>query len=344
MGNSKRNASEHGARAGTLRANLNDGLIRDPRVLLDPRLLGMLHRELRERLGIEDTVPVLRQAGFFHGLRDALRLQASVATGLDGQPVRPVAPLLALDLEAIDDVASRGSANEFVVRGSLPECLEAEAVLSTLGRCIAPACLLSLGYASGWLSGIWDRDVLAREESCAACGGGCCTFSARTVEAWRALETELSFDADEDFPFGALRNAVREELERERGASAQGPHFDRSSAAVHVWGPVMVVPYSGEDTAETVDIVARESSAGEISVVVVDLEGAVVDDGFAAVALERVVGVIQSSGAEAVIAGASPLSGRVVSSLGRGGLVIRADLRSAIAAAFQIAEFQRFGM
>jgi anti-anti-sigma regulatory factor len=342
MGGSRRNPRERETRSGALRANLNDGLIRDPRVLLDPRLLGMLHRELRERLGIEDTDPVLRQAGFFHGLRDALRLQASLAAGLDGQPIRPVAPLLALDLEAVDDATSRGSANEFVVRGSLPECLEAEAVLSTLGRCVAPACLLSLGYASGWLSGIWDRDVLAREENCAASAGGCCTFSARTVEAWHALDAVSDLQFADGFPFRALRDAVREELGR--GESAIGPHFDRSSAAVHVWGPVMVVPYSGEDTADTVEIVAREAASGEISVVIVDLEGAVVDDGFAAVALERVVEVIQSAGAEAVIAGASPLSGRVVSNLGRGGLVVRADLRSAIAAAFQIAEFQRFGM
>ena len=61
-------------------------------------------------------------------------------------------------------------------------------------------------------------------------------------------------------------------------------------------------------------------------------------------ALERVVEVIQSWGAEAVIAGASPLSARLVGSLGRGALVVRPDLQGAIATAFQIADFQRYGM
>ena len=106
----------------------------------------------------------------------------------------------------------------------------------------------------------------------------------------------------------------------------------------------MVVPYSGEETARAVEGVAMDAGSELVSVVIVDLGGAVVDDGFAAVALERVVEVIQSWGAEAVIAGASPLSARLVSSLGRGALVVRQDLQGAIATAFQIADFQRFGM
>jgi len=318
----------------SLDAVFEDGLIRDPRILVDPRLLGMLHRELCDRLGEDETDPVLRRAGFFHGLRDAVRVGTE-----DRDPIR-VNLSLALDLEALDDVTTRGSATEFLLRGSFPACLEAEAVISTLGRRTAPTCSLSTGYASGWLSGIWDRDVVAVENECAASGGRQCRFTARTVEAWRASARDI----DASFlPFEALRRAVLEELRRSGSGRAQNGGFDGSSAAVHVWGPVMVVPYSGEDTAATVEVVAREVASTQIAVVVVDLGGAVVDDGFAAVALERVVEIIQAGGAEPVIAGTSPLSDRVVSNLGRGGLVIRNDLRSAIAAAFQIAEFHRVG-
>ena len=110
---------------------------------------------------------------------------------------------------------------------------------------------------------------------------------------------------------------------------------------MHVWGPVMVVPYAGDQTAVAVEAVSRQPAAAGVTVVVVDLQGAIVDDGFGAVALERVVEVIESHGAEAVLAGLSPLSARVVAGLGHEPIATRKDLRSAIALAFQIAESQR---
>jgi len=103
----------------------------------------------------------------------------------------------------------------------------------------------------------------------------------------------------------------------------------------------MVVPYAGEETAVTIEAVVRDPGAAAVSVVIVDLEGAVVDDGFGAVALERVIDVIHAWGAEAMITGLSPLSERVVASLSGAPILMRKDLRAAIATAFQIAESQR---
>jgi anti-anti-sigma regulatory factor len=140
-------------------------------------------------------------------------------------------------------------------------------------------------------------------------------------------------------PFAALRSVASRDLEIPEPATIGA--FDSGSPAVHVWGPVMVVPYAGDETAVAVEAVALDPSAAGVTVVVVDLQGAIVDDGFGAVALERVVDVIQGQGAEAVITGVSPLSARVVAGLGHGPLVVRKDLGDAIAAAFQIAELQR---
>lgn len=314
--------------APEIRANLEDGLIRDPRVLLDPRLLGVLHRELHERMGSDATQEILVQAGFFHGFRDALR-----AAGDGGaQAGASTFPMLALRFGPIGEGAA--------AHGALPEGVEAEAILATLGHRDGPSCFLSSGYASGWLSGLWERDIWVEESACAASGRGPCHFVARIVETGDSGEP-----TGPPFPYAKLREKVRGEI-TDGGPTklSEASAFEEGSAAVHVWGPVMVVPYTGGDTAFAVESVANEPHADLISVVVIDLAGAVVDDGFGAVALERVVEVIQSWGAEAVIAGASPLSGRVVGSLGRGTLVVRDDLRTAIAAAFQIAEFQRFGM
>jgi anti-anti-sigma regulatory factor len=206
-----------------------------------------------------------------------------------------------------------------------------------------PACLLSMGYTSGWLSSLWEADVLALERTCSARGDAACTFEVREAAAWLASGDPAACLLLPALPFGALRDRVERERREAAGTDDDGPEdaFDPASPAVHVWGPVMVVPYAGDETAVAVEAVARQPAAAGVTVVVVDLQGAIVDDGFGAVALERVVEVIEAQGAEAILAGISPLSARVVESLGHGPVTARKDLRSAIALAFQIAESQR---
>ena len=130
-----------------LRANLEDGLVRDPRILLDPRLLGILHRELDQRLDPEHASEILLEAGVFHGLRDALRVLARAESGASS--VTPSFPMLAVQLTQVE---------ESVFRGLLPERIEAEARLASLGPRSGPSCWLSCGYVSGWLSRLFERD------------------------------------------------------------------------------------------------------------------------------------------------------------------------------------------
>ena len=45
--------------------------------------------------------------------------------------------------------------------------------------------------------------------------------------------------------------------------------IDRNAAVVHIWGPVMVIPYSGPDEAlAALELIGRDSSAEQVSVVV----------------------------------------------------------------------------
>jgi anti-anti-sigma regulatory factor len=294
--------------------------VSDPRFFADARLLAALHRDLRERLGPIAAAGALLRAGFAHGLRDALRARANAA--------RPTAPLVA--------VRFAPGAGAGAVCGGWPEGLEARALRSLGGS----GCWLSAGYTSGWLSGLGEGDLLAVERRCAARGGGECAFEARTAAEWRASGERAALAALDALPFAALRADTEHELDDEKPAEGAGA-FDPESPAVHVWGPVMVVPYAGADTAVAVQAVTREPAAAGVTVVVVDFEGACVDEGFGSVALERAIDAIESYGAEAVIAGLSPLAERVVAALGRDELVVRQDLRAAIATAFQIAESQR---
>ncbi len=138
---------------------IDDALVRDPRFLTDARLLAALHGELRRQLGDAAADVALLQAGFFHGLRDAQRVTADARVrNRETESDPPAAtPIVALRMTNVPD--ARGPA----LRGSWPLQLEAEAVLLVRGRTAAPACLVSSGYTSGWLSGLWDTDCLAIE-------------------------------------------------------------------------------------------------------------------------------------------------------------------------------------
>jgi hypothetical protein len=314
---------------------VDEALLRDARFVCDVRHLASLHGELRRRLGEEDAARALLQVGFHHGLRDGLRAAnaAQPRTRFGDGPPPAIASLLALDL------ASGFDAHGPCWSGSWPRHREADAVAIARGKPAEPACLISAGYTSGWLSALFDDDVLAVERCCVASGADRCAFEARDAAAWRARGDARAIAWLDALPWAAQRDAVA----RERAADDAGEDeaFDPESPAVHVWGPVMVVPYAGEETAVAIEAVARDPGASRVSVVIVDLGGAVVDDGFGAAALERVLDVIAGWGAEALLTGVASHAEGVVQGLASAPFVLAKDLRAAIATAFQIAESQR---
>ena len=111
---------------------------------------------------------------------------------------------------------------------------------------------------------------------------------------------------------------------------------------MHIWGPVMVIPFaSGDEALKAVDMLGRDPAARDVSVIVVDLSGAIIDDAFGSVALEQTLDSIEAWGAEAILAATTPLSEPVIADLDRQPLFIIKDLPAAIATAFQIADAQR---
>jgi hypothetical protein len=234
---------------------------------------------------------------------------------------------------------ARGATLE--VRGIWPDAREARSTRADERHRDAPPCRASAGYTSGWLSGLFGTDVLAIETECVARGDAQCGFEARELDAWIASNDERAHALLADLPFAALRVATTPTDARQghdRGAAA----FDPDSPAVHVWGPVMVIPFSGEDeTLKAIELIGQDPGASDVSVVVLDLTGALIDEGFGAVALERAIEAVCSWGAEALLTGVSPLSEPAVASIEQPHMVVQKDLQEAIALAFQIAEATR---
>ena len=322
--------------------DLERSLSEEPRFLIDAHFLGALHAELREGLSAEEAEAALRQLGFATGLRDAGMTMrdglggGSASAGLRGAPPTPVALAIRLDPVACTN-------GNLGVDGAWPELHEAEAVIQAVGDCEHPACAASAGYTSGWLSGIFGADLVAIERHCAASGDTRCQFEAREADHWREhgdARVERVLDA---LPFDALREAATRALQQPANAAPPPSEgFEPGSPAVHVWGPVMVLPFSGADESlRAVELIGRDPAARGVRVVVVDLSGAILDEGFGAVALEQVLDAITQWGAEPLLTGISPLSEPTVASLEQSHVVLRKDLEEAIAVAYQIAEAQK---
>jgi hypothetical protein len=331
------------SRAGALAALGGDPdalWVRDAGLLFDPHFLGALHGELRAELGDEEAHATLVQIGYLQGLRDALRLLDEPSAPRGQASGTPRSAALPMQLRDASEAAPPGGLS---LEGSWPERIEAGARLAAIGVASEPVCAVSAGYTSGWLSGMLDADVLAVETGCAATGAEACRFEARDVESWIANGDPLVPARLEALPFSALRELVHERTPSpELPAASEAPALPGEAAVVHLWGPVMVVPWVGPDEAlAAVELVGRDPGAREVSVIVVDLSGAVLDEAFAAAALERLVETVEGRGCELLLAGASPEAAVVLADLERRPLATHKDLSHAVAAAFQIADAQR---
>jgi hypothetical protein len=308
-------------------------LAKEPGILLDPHFLGAMHAELEAEFGSEEAATTLMQVGVIQGLHDAGR----AVGGELGEGIA-LPPPLAIRFSAVRNAQPAG-AIEMI--GSWPERTEAGAHLSLIGPCPHVACHLSAGYTSGWLSGTMDVNILAIETSCAAAGAEECRFIAREADAWRADGNPRAVSLLAALPFDAIRELVQSRsLHDAERAPLDG--VDSDAAVVHIWGPVMVIPFtSGDEALSAVELIARDPAARDVSVVVVDLSGAIIDDAFGALTLEQIIESSEAQGAETIFAAVSSLSEPIVSELDRQPLLVHKDLPQAIAAAFRVAAAQR---
>jgi hypothetical protein len=232
------------------------------------------------------------------------------------------------------------------IEGRWPEAREAEARLTSLGTSKRPICHLSTGYTSGWLTGTFGVDLVAVETTCRAGGADACRFEAREASACRDIADPELQRALAALPFEAFRALVRERVARTahaaRTPAPEGAGVDRDVAAVHIWGPVMVIPWTGADaTYHTLEVLARDSGAAEVSVIILDLQGAILDESHDAVALEQLIQTSDAWGTEVLFVDPSPLSEAVLADLDPAPLLTLKDLESTITLAFQIARSQR---
>jgi hypothetical protein len=321
-------------------------LMNDPKLFLDVRFLAALIKQFEGELGTEVAGRALFQIGLMHGLREAQ--QAVEADPLEadgyaesGPPCRGTPLVIRLG-----SLQSQEPAGGLRLGGSWPEAHEARARLEGDERPAAPSCFLSAGFTSGWLSGTLDREILVVEHACSASGKAHCRFEAREISSWESDATTRTFlEALPRSGVVGFRKALAlAHFSRSHDAASSGPDEapGPEDRAVHIWGPVMVLPFvEANEALATIQMLSADPTTCSVRAVVVDLGGAVIDDGLAAAALERILHDIESWGADVILAGVTPLSEAVVDDLDGQFVITRKELPDAIASAFQIAEAQR---
>jgi len=314
-------------------------LMNDPKLFVDGRFLASLLVELDSELGQQKALLALFQIGLFHGLRDAAR----VCRERDDPASNVTFPDTTSVVMRWTGGGSTHEAGTFSIEGSWPERHEAVARVSRLGAPESPSCWMSAGYTTGWLSGTLNRPLIAREVSCAARGDEACRFEVQERSVWEASGDEAMQSLAREVPFETFHKLATTPLtERDDGPPTPNGQFDRSQPVVHIWGSVMVLPFTTLDEAlATVEKLGRDPGISEIRAVVVDLRERPLDEGFGAAAIEQILETIESWNAQSLITGVCPSSEAAIASIETSHLIVRKNLTEVIATAFQIADAQK---
>lgn len=290
-------------------------LMREPKLFQDRTFLGLLLKELHEQLGPEASHRALFQIGAWHGMREARRIWQAPAAYDTRAPetVSGQAPSLGMRLFS---TMTREEGER--MNGVWPDHHEARARLSQIPDNHGPACFLSSGYTSGWLSETHGRDFVVIEESCLAAGDSQCSF--------RALPDHSS--------------GVRPKSHRPSSDESKEEESIEDGDAIHIWGPVMVLPCRNPDIAfTTLERLLEDESLQSVRVVVLDLNHSTLGlEDTAQHDFGKLLRLIEGWGVEILASGTDAKPLRERSPLPYPFLIGPKRLQESIAMAFQIAE------
>ena len=178
-------------------------------LLLDAVALGLLRKLLIDTLGEAGARGVLTRFGFAHGWRTAESLRTAFPWDDENEWRRAGGRLhtlqglvVALSPNAPD---APKTPDEDPPPGPKPlgdsiwlDSYEAEQHLVHLGQAEHPVCWTLTGFASGYLSRVWGREVFALETRCRGKGDAVCRLVARPREEWGdEIGAELPYYAED---------------------------------------------------------------------------------------------------------------------------------------------------
>jgi two-component system response regulator HydG len=155
-------------------------------LILDAVAMGLLRRELIDTLGLTAARAVLTRFGYAHGWRTAESLEHGFPWDSEDEWKRAGGWL-----HTIQGLVRVEPATWDPAQGTKPialsiwqESYEAEQHLLHLGRAEDAVCWTLTGFASGYMSRAYGRDIYCMEDRCRGKGDAVCRLVGRPIEEW----------------------------------------------------------------------------------------------------------------------------------------------------------------
>ncbi|MBD8493267.1 sigma-54-dependent Fis family transcriptional regulator [Pseudomonas syringae] len=165
-------------------------------LLLHSSSFGALRREIIERLGLEQARGLFTRTGYSCGARDARLIRerwphadaaAVFRAGTHLHTLEGMAKVQPLHFKF--DADSGFYEGEFLWHHSC----EADEHLAAYGIGQDPVCWTEIGYAIGFVSGLFGQMVIFREVQCRGMGHDCCRVIGKTAEQWGDVGQDLGY-------------------------------------------------------------------------------------------------------------------------------------------------------
>ncbi|HZG70395.1 MAG TPA: XylR N-terminal domain-containing protein [Chondromyces sp.] len=172
----------------------NDSLER--MVTIPTRAIGMLQKELNETIGYDRAKGFLLRYGWHCGQSDAEKIkemdwESQQELLLAGPKMHSLHGYLDVEVVRAKADFTNGTIHH---EGIWKNSYEAEEYLKRFGLSKQPVCHSLVGYASGYLTAILGKKVIAREVQCKAMGHENCHAVCHTVEEWgEEIEKDLKY-------------------------------------------------------------------------------------------------------------------------------------------------------
>ena len=210
-------------------------------LLFDAVALGILRKELIQLLGVAGARGTLTRFGYAHGWRTAETLKSAFPWDDDSEWRHAGGRLHTLQGLVVVEAPTRKDETDPAPFESIwHDSYEAEQHLLHIGRSEEPVCWTLTGFASGYLSYCYGREVYCIEERCRGKGDAVCELVGRYRDGWGdKLESILPFYAKECLDHALVHvttelKRVEQRLRvrrRELGPSAR--EVDTSGLLVH---------------------------------------------------------------------------------------------------------------
>jgi DNA-binding NtrC family response regulator len=188
-------------------------------VILSAAAMGLLRKELIDTLGIETARRLMLRFGFADGYHDAVSLRdrssptSPVEAFRTGTVVHSLEGIVRVDLTSIEVDQETG---RFEAHEEWHDSYVAEQHVHHYGKADQPVCWSLTGYASGFASACFEREIYFQETACAAQGKKMCSVVGKDAASWGADIEGLRLDfhgADLGREVERLRTAVRKQLQ-----------------------------------------------------------------------------------------------------------------------------------